>query len=55
MENSENKVYLASNSYCKVGKITSKRYSEEDQSITANDLEKENFIQYDEVLSNAIM
>lgn len=55
MEHSENEIYLASNSYCKVGKITAKRFIGEEQSITENDLEKENYIQYDEVLSTTIM
>ncbi|MFV8342994.1 hypothetical protein [Flavobacterium sp. XS2P39] len=55
MEHSENEVYLASNSYCKVGKITSKRFIREEPSIAENDLEKENYIRYDEVLSNTIM
>jgi hypothetical protein len=40
MENSENEVYLGSNSYCKVGKITAKKYFEEEQSITETEFEK---------------
>ncbi|WP_262708570.1 MULTISPECIES: hypothetical protein [Flavobacterium] len=36
MENSENEVYSASKSHCRVGKITPKKI-EEDASITEND------------------
>jgi autonomous glycyl radical cofactor GrcA len=42
MEKSENEVYLGSNSYCKVGKITAKKTFEEDQSVAATDLEQSN-------------
>ncbi|MFV8376154.1 hypothetical protein [Flavobacterium sp. LB1P62] len=40
MEQSENEVYLGSNSYCKVGKITPKKSFEEDKSITETDFDK---------------
>jgi hypothetical protein len=50
MENQENEVYLGSNSYCKVGKITAKKYFEEEQSITETEFEK-----FDENLSCAMI
>lgn len=46
MEKSENEVYSGSSSYCKVGKITAKKYFEEDQSISENGFDK-----FDEDLS----
>lgn len=55
MEKSENEVYLASNSYCKVGKITPKKYLQEDQSTIETDFEKENFARYDEIVSGKMM
>lgn len=41
MEKSENEVYLASKSYCKVGKITPRVYNEED--ITSTETSFESF------------
>lgn len=52
MEHSETEVYLASNSYCKVGKVTSKRAIEEEQATAENNLEKENHKRYDALLRN---
>lgn len=52
MEQSENKVYLASNSYCKVGKVTSKKAVEEEHSIPETNLEKEDQRRYDALLRN---
>ncbi|MFV8326472.1 hypothetical protein [Flavobacterium sp. ZS1P14] len=46
MEKSENEIYSGSKSYCKVGKITAKKYFEEDKSISETDFEK-----FDEDLS----
>jgi hypothetical protein len=50
MEKSENEVYIASNCYCKVGKITAKRSFEEDKSITETHFEK-----FDETLSGKML
>ncbi|MFV5695354.1 hypothetical protein ACM55G_07945 [Flavobacterium sp. LB3P122] len=50
MEKSGNKVYLASNSYCKVGKITPKKHIKEDKLIPETDFKTANIEKYDGVL-----
>ena len=50
MEKSKNEIYLASKSYCKVGKITPKKYFEEDKSMTETDFKKVDFEKFDKTL-----
>ncbi|MFV5692144.1 hypothetical protein ACM55K_08985 [Flavobacterium sp. LT1R49] len=55
MEKSENEVYLASNSYCKVGKITSRKHIKDDKLIPETDCKTENIKRSDAVLDKKML